>query len=451
MKIKYSFLKILSFLFFIFSLIIILFLSLKLYLSNNFDYYIDYLISIILVSFFYFINLFTNARFKIYVAITTISLLFSFYLFEAYLVYDKNYKTNFEDIVLKFEKKNNIKFDRRSKYEIYTDLSKTEDVTVSITPYNLRNDKSLKFLPLSGISKSKTIMCNESGYYSIINTDKYGFNNPQGEFDKKNIFAILVGDSFVHGSCVNPPHDLGGVIRRKIDNNQGVLNLGQSGNAPLTQYATLVEYLDTSKNIENVIWFHYEANDLHYDFQEELNNQILQKYFLEENFSQNLIFKQNKIDNFLKLKINSILNSELKIRGQKISNKILFLNFIKLNNLRFKLTRKSKVDLSAKLKEFEKIMVLTKKITDEHKAKLHFVYLPSFAYYDVNKFEDKEYEKVKNITKKLNIPFIDIDELVFKKEKYPKKLFALEIWNHYTIDGYDKVGSAVFENINKIK
>lgn len=449
MKIKYSFLNIISFLFFIFSLIIILFISLKIYLSNNFDYYISYLISIILLSLFYLINIFTNDEFKKYVTIITISLLFSLYSFEGYLSYNKYYKTKLEDVILNFEKKNNIKYDRRSKYEIYTDLSKIEDVTVSVTPYNLRNDKSLKFLPLSGISKSKTIMCNESGYYSIINTDKHGFNNPDSEWDKKNLFAILVGDSFVHGSCVNPPHDLGGVIRNKVDNNQGVLNLGQAGNAPLTQYATLREYLDMNKNIENVIWFHYEANDLHSDFQEELNNQILQNYLIEENFSQNLINNQDKIDKFLKLKISSILSREREVRNQKISNKVILLNFIKLNDLRFRFLKKSKVDMSPKLKEFKKIMTLTKKITDKHNSKLHFVYLPSFAYYDDNKFEDKEYEKVKNIIKKLNITFIDINELVFKKEKYPKKLFALEIWNHYTIDGYDKVGSAVFQNINK--
>ena len=34
--------------------------------------------------------------------------------------------------------------------------------------------------PLGGISNSKIVLCNESGKWSIYDSDEYGFNNPKG-------------------------------------------------------------------------------------------------------------------------------------------------------------------------------------------------------------------------------------------------------------------------------
>ena len=113
-------------------------------------------------------------------------------------------------------------------------------------------------LPLSGLSNLETILCNENGYYSIYQSDRYGFNNPDNEWDKKEIEYLLVGDSFTHGACVNRPSDIGSVLRNLSD--KSVLNLGMSSNGPLIEYATLREYL--GKNIKKVLWIYYEGNDL---------------------------------------------------------------------------------------------------------------------------------------------------------------------------------------------
>ena len=45
--------------------------------------------------------------------------------------------------------------------------------------------KSTILNSLSGKSFSKTICCNENGYYMIIDSDRYGFNNPDYEWTKK--------------------------------------------------------------------------------------------------------------------------------------------------------------------------------------------------------------------------------------------------------------------------
>ena len=38
--------------------------------------------------------------------------------------------------------------------------------------------------PFSGISSSKTLHCNVNGYYSIYESDRYGFNNPNKDKSK---------------------------------------------------------------------------------------------------------------------------------------------------------------------------------------------------------------------------------------------------------------------------
>ena len=44
-------------------------------------------------------------------------------------------------------------------------------------------------------------------------TMRYGFNNPDTEWDKEEIEYLLIGDSFVHGACVNRPNDISSVLR----------------------------------------------------------------------------------------------------------------------------------------------------------------------------------------------------------------------------------------------
>ena len=45
----------------------------------------------------------------------------------------------------------------------------------------------IPLMPLSGVSNRKTILCNENGYYAIYQSDRYGFNNPDQEWDKQKI------------------------------------------------------------------------------------------------------------------------------------------------------------------------------------------------------------------------------------------------------------------------
>ena len=270
--------------------------------DGNYKHYykIYYLISLILIC-FSIITFFINEKIKLYLIISVISLIVSFYLFEGYLTLKLNF---FKDTLLKeqllkeqflreqiYEKKTGKKWDTRTRIKIYDDLKKIDkDIVISVRPKNYLEQEIKKYsiLPLSGISNSRTIYCNENGYYSIYKSDRFGFNNPDVEWDKKEIEYVLVGDSFTHGACVNRPNDISSVLRKL--SNKSVLNLGMGGNGPLHEYATLVEYL--KDNVKKILWIYYEEND----FKSLPQNNVLNNYLKDKSFNQKLKFRQNSID-----------------------------------------------------------------------------------------------------------------------------------------------------------
>ena len=100
-----------------------------------------------------------------------------------------------------------------------------------------------KVIPLSSISNAATVYCNESGFYSTYKSDNFGFNN-YNDIWKKNKLShniLLIGDSYVHGACVNQNFTITSFLNKK-NKNYNFFNLGMGGNGPLINYATLREY-----------------------------------------------------------------------------------------------------------------------------------------------------------------------------------------------------------------
>ena len=210
---------------------------------------------------------------------------------------------------------------------------------------------------------------------------------------------------------------------------KSVLNLGQSGNGPLFEFATLREYLNP--NIKKVLWIYYE-NDL-INLEEEKKNTFLINYLNDLSFTQNLKLKQNEIDNLLLQKINEILGN---VERARLIYKIL--SYLTIHN-----TRKLIFTPPTPMEDFKKIIQLTKKLLKKNNTKLYFVYLPEYSRYLTN-FNDSNFKKVKNIINELNIPFLDIHQEVFDKEQNPlKNLFSST--GHYNVEGYKKVAKQIYK------
>ena len=86
-------------------------------------------------------------------------------------------------------------------------------------------------------------MCNENGYFNSYFSDRYGFNNNNEIYSKNKISNIILGDSFIHGACVNNQDNvISNLKKNNYFKDREILNLGYSGNGPLLTYATLIEY-----------------------------------------------------------------------------------------------------------------------------------------------------------------------------------------------------------------
>lgn len=138
-------------------------------------------------------------------------------------------------------------------------------------------------LPFASLPDATIVACNESGRWLIYRADRHGFNNPDVVWERPMTIALL-GDSFAHGSCVQPDENMQARLRRGGAN---AVSLGTSGLGPLGQYAILREYAEPSRP-PIVLWLFYEDNDLVKDMAIEAKAPLVMRYFTEDGFRQGL-------------------------------------------------------------------------------------------------------------------------------------------------------------------
>tara|TARA_Y100001970_G_C14180305_1_gene829453 strand:+ start:59 stop:1378 length:1320 start_codon:yes stop_codon:yes gene_type:complete len=398
------------------------------------EYYQNFYILSIILFFFSILWIFINENLKKYFLIIFSSIIISVYIFEVYLTFHNN---NVRDLKTKFKlykEETGKEYDKSTSIEALLKERKKDKNATMVVPftYFLNNDDN-KIFALSGISNSKTIFCNQNGYFSTYKSDRFGFNNPDNEWDKKEIEYLLIGDSFVQGACVNNPDDIGSVLRSL--SKKSVLNLGYAAKGPLSEYATLREYI--RPNIKKIIWFYFEGNDLD-NLKAEMKSDILIRYLKDINFSQNLVKKQSDIDLLGKELVRQEEESLTKLKDDNKIRKII--NFIKIYRTRLLFSEETKVP--SQLKE---ILALTKQLSQENNSEFYLVYLPNYYRYRFNLKKESSLKDLKKIAQDLEIPFIDIDKQVFKKERDPLELFPFKMHGHYNVLGYKKVMKAVYE------
>ena len=351
-------------------------------------------------------------------------------------------------------------YDQRYKYNVYQDLKKNhENTSILIPNSDFLNKNNLELHPLSGISHSNVIHCNENGYFMKIKSDRYGFNNPDEIWDAKKIEYITIGDSFTYGDCVNRPFDIASNLRSKTKKN--VLNLGYPSNGPLTSYATLKEYIQN--NPKYVIWLYYEGNDLQ-DLDKELNSDILMKY-LNPNFSQNLKSTQHKknfyLKEILKEKILGYKNNFDKIDKDSQTNQkdkeFYFFTMLKLQKTRSILNHIVNEFMSNKKyikednfeKNINKFKIIFENILDlskQNNSKLIFVYLPQYSRYSHN-LKIESYSEIISIVTDFGVDFIDLNEDLFSKADNPLIYFPNQKRGHYNKVGYEAVSQLLVDRL----
>lgn len=403
------------------------------------------IIILILITFFFGI-LFLSEKKDILLTIS-LSLIISLYICEVitYKIYEPKLAT-YERLNKKIAINNTDgrKFETRSTKE-YFDYYKSNInnyVVVSLHPSLFIEKNNLEIFPLGGIKNRETIHCNENGYFSIYKSDRYGFNNQDKIWDEIYVNYLILGDSFVHGRCVNEPDTISGNLKKK---NLTIKNLGWNGSGPLIQYAILKEFFP-DKEVKKVVWFFYE-NDFN-DLKKEMKNKILLKYKNNEKFIQNL--KNSKKAEKIKIEIfnEKLRSSQLHYIKKEKNLKDFFLYVIKTDiakMIKFYHLRNIINQLSV-YEEYENILKKVKVFSNKKDAELYLVYLPSFQTVMEGRDNDNFYEKkLKHLSEKHQINFININKILFKNNvKDPLKYFAHK-HSHYNEIGYAKIANMIFD------
>ena len=365
-------------------------------------------------------------------AILVVEIFFQYYLFN----FNKNHKIN----SIKYNATRIKNFDLRSKEEVLNHLSlDNEKVYIYMSPKILGLEEE-KFIPLSTISDSLMISCNELGYYQIFKTDKYGFVNNNENY-KKIIDSILIGDSFGLSECVNNKNS---IIFNINKSNLNSISLSQSNTGPLFQFAILKEY-GLGLNPKNIFWFYYEGNDFT-DLNNEIKWPILFKYFEDNNFRQNLKNNQLKINQ-------SILSNYSKYKNPEKEFYLSIKNLIKLYNIR-NLLNWDRTIYNEIPNIYKKIILKTHEITKAKGINLFIIYLPEFYRYKyferINHDAHKGKKKLLDFLDENKINYIDLNEDLFKNDKASIKYFANDKYNsHYNEEGYFEISKILIKQTSK--
>ena len=331
-----------------------------------------------------------------------------------------------------------LDFDSRSRYEYYENmLLENNSAVLAVTPsYYLSNDD---FFPLSGIGDRQTLHDNENGYYVEFMADENGFRNPNRKF-KKHYDAVIVGDSYTNGCCVEYQDSIAGLLR---DNSEftDVLTLGYDGNGALIEFAAIKEYLGNI-SFDNLFHIYYDQNDIE-AIEWEKNNRILMKYYNDPKFKQNLSLNKKEV---LKIKLEK--HQEI-IESYKTDNKFTLdqlKKIIKISRTRSLISAATNSFRAFKVVEFKKenveiffsIIKKIKQFTNKKNANLYFIYIPEYTsiMYPGN-VPDNHYNRkeVINFLQDENIDYIDLTNHV-KNYKDTSELYPYGKYGHYNEKGY---------------
>ena len=399
-----------------------------------------------------FLNLINKKKFIQYSLIIFLSLSFSNLLIDLFKknIERKKSKIFYENLFKKFD---NYKFDLRTQKQVVDDLKKETNSEVYPVTHPKHNLKKLSnFFPLSGISNSTIVFCNESGNFSTYKSDRYGFNNYDENYDNFNNRVILIGDSFAHGACVDQNSTLSAQLN-KI--NIPAFSFAYGGNGPLLELATLIEYIDVKTEI--VLWI-YAENDM-FDLIDEKKSEVLMNYLKKENYDQNLINRQNEIDSYWKKLLKDEFNLEDTVLYKKKKNsfdKILryiersFLlkpsrdmikNYYKNNFINYNSER-----IDANLGLFKNIINKARNVSNKNGAEFYFVYISFLENAKQKKLISKD--KIIKVVNGLNIKIIDFHSYLSNEVERPEIFYPFERSGHYNDIGYKTLADFISRQIN---
>ncbi len=298
-------------------------------------------------------------------------------------------------------------------------------------------------LPMASIPRATVVSCNELGTWQIYESDRHGFNNPDTQWNGTPS-VMMVGDSFVHGSCVPKGADMASRLRPEFGR---VLNLGVGGFGPLLELAALQEYAAPLKPA-TVVWVFFEGNDLNIDLPREERSRFLLGYLRDPAFSQNLIERGGEIAGAMRAHLDGAMVEAM----QRVDDpRELMASYLSLNRTREEIgigtaeMGYNPGDLDEELPLFETIIAAARDRVAAWGGQFYLVYLPASERYEARLGEgavrQRIYRDVQEIAARQRIPLIDVAG-AFARESDPERLYAFP-GGHMNPEGYQKAAEII--------
>tara|TARA_Y100001970_G_C14236477_1_gene862118 strand:+ start:937 stop:2091 length:1155 start_codon:yes stop_codon:yes gene_type:complete len=302
----------------------------------------------------------------------------------------------------------------------------------------LSNDN--KIIPLSLLPYKSYLKCDEGYGQKVIKTDRYGFENDDNIWNKKEIDVLIIGDSFGNSFCVKKED----TINFNLNKIYTTLNLSLPGNSPII-YSSIFKNFSKIKKFSNIVIIFY-SNDNIYE-----NGNIVDEHYFKNN-NQYLI-KNNESYSVDKKYLDFLNKSETyELKFFKEENKKRASIFRRIQK-HFKLERiryflnfffynfKNKVPYSSKL-----IIDLVESYCITNICKSYYIYIP----HDKTKrkvYLNRIYINKLNtyLTDNYNKNLINTTEDIYSDQK---NNFAQE-GHHLSPKGYKIVSDIIIKNISQ--
>lgn len=342
-------------------------------------------------------------------------------------------------------------FDERTITQVVADLASEGTQAYPAFPVHwIRRPQAKAHIPeaiypLSHMSDSSIVECNESGEYLVYRSDEFGFQNPQGLHSQQPVQVAAVGSSFALGRCV--PIGLGMVdqLRQRYPHS---LNFGMTGAGGLSMLGTFREFVEPIKP-RVVLWVVYPQA---LDIREEITDPILSRY-LDPAFSQGLRGRQAEVDAILKRAtpiVQREFDERLAATTKRNAKNLSWGSVAKLFQIRTRFLPPSEAaqkDGPADLEAFMEILRLVKTRVEQWGGHFYVVYIPHFI-------EVVERGALAGIRLRDVAPLLEQDGIAliegmtpFSAHRDPASLYTLRINNHFSEEGHRIMGDLIAQRL----
>jgi len=349
-----------------------------------------------------------------------------------------------------------IPFDTRSRIQVARDLRADGlEAFAGGNPAILQalEPNGNEVVPIAGISDKLTVYCNETGEFTIYQSDEHGFHNPNGIWGKANIDIVALGDSFVHGACVKSEENTVALIREAHPN---TLNLGLAGIGPWEQFAIIKEYVQEIEP-KVILWFYYEGNDI-LNLQEYDTIPLLKRY-VDSDYRQGLMDRQDEIDQTLTTRMDQLLKERtVPEKGvfSRLGQPVIDVLTLQSSRIRLRpILGCNHYDPNELLPTFERVLNRSSEFVDAWGGKLYFVYLPSTLRYlgsPVGCWQKEQLyfstfqDRFNSIAADAGFSIIDIAKVI-DAHPDPLSMYPFRSFGHFDADGYELVAETILRSI----